>query len=166
MREERETLPPLPKKKQPTHSSALFCSSNRNLNGQWTEPRNQRHSKSPPTELRCPAFSVQSSGWMETDSLLSGSFNRAYGCESGSGSEGAPGSRRVSYSVAGESSSIGGYRGECSTLPSPSPLHTHIWPGEVRANRWRSDLCVKPRDTKKIYRRHFSQLANNLYVSV
>lgn len=53
---------------------------------------------------------------METDSLLSGSFNRAYGCESGSGSEGSPGSRRVSYSVAGGSSSIGGYRGDDEDL--------------------------------------------------
>lgn len=53
---------------------------------------------------------------METDSLLSGGFNRAYGCESGSGSEGSPGSRRVSYSVAGGSSSIGGYRGDDEDL--------------------------------------------------
>ncbi|KAI9517889.1 hypothetical protein NQZ68_001058 [Dissostichus eleginoides] len=57
---------------------------------------------------------------METDSLLTGSMNGAsgdYGSSSGTEDRGFPGSRRMSYSVAGQSCSVDRAPGEWSFSP-------------------------------------------------
>lgn len=74
----------------------------------------------------------QVSGCMETDSLLTGSLKRAYGSRSCSESGGSPRSRRMSYSVAGESCYVNGDAGEWRCLMSTSCLFcacriTLIW---------------------------------------
>lgn len=60
---------------------------------------------------------------METDSLLSGSLDGAsgdYGSRTGSERGGAPGSRRMSYSVSGDSSSV-------HREPGERLLSFHVW---------------------------------------